>query len=290
MSPEQIEVPNPPSEDLIKETYAKFGLAYYLSEVLHRSLCVVYAMLTFDKKEDATRPRIEEKISLAFSLTLGQLIGELKHPFEELLPEEISLRLDDALAKRKFLAHHFWYERIHLMYDAQDVLTLIEELDAYADLFDKLEQEISAYFMPRFSQFGITDGLLQERLAKLKAGDVEEPLITQRRPKKRELILRAWDVNVPDIIGYHVQVFESDDGCLWQLCDVGLGWTRFESVTPDWKINEAIQRYLPANINPRPEILGPWNYDFQLAKGATLKIRRNHGEKAYSWDINPLKK
>jgi hypothetical protein len=32
-----------PNDDLIRELYARFGLAYYQSECLHRELCFIFA-------------------------------------------------------------------------------------------------------------------------------------------------------------------------------------------------------------------------------------------------------
>lgn len=37
-------VTNEPIDDLVREMYARFGLAYYSSEVLHRGLCIILAM------------------------------------------------------------------------------------------------------------------------------------------------------------------------------------------------------------------------------------------------------
>lgn len=61
------------SEDLHREVYARFGLAYYYSEVLHRGLCNLLTALTFRGPEDITRPRFGEVMAEVFSLTLGQL-------------------------------------------------------------------------------------------------------------------------------------------------------------------------------------------------------------------------
>lgn len=75
--------------ELIKEVFARFGTAYYESEVLHRGLCNVYASATFDDPKSVTRPRLQEKLSYAYSLTLGQIIKESKHLF----PTHIQVQL-----------------------------------------------------------------------------------------------------------------------------------------------------------------------------------------------------
>ena len=266
-------------EDLIKEVFAQFGAAYYHSEVLHRGLCNIYALATFDKAEDITRPRIEEKLALAFSLTLGQIVEKTKGLF----PSDLQWRLEVALDKRNYLAHHFWFERNPLMFSEPGLLELREELLELADLFSELDEAITEYFKPKRQAMGVTNELIQESFDKLIAGEPDEPLISQRLLKKQERVVRVWDVKVGDNL--IAQVFETEDSCLWQLCDVGLGWTCFEKPAPDWTINERLQKYLPSNFNPRPPITEPWNYEFNLAKGAVLWVKRGKRERSYTWGI-----
>src|SRR5687768_9265405 len=94
---------NEPSEELIKEVYASFGLAYYHSECLHRELGNTYSFLTFSEPSHLTTHRAEEKMAFAYSLTLGKLVEELK----DLLPNDLYNKLELAVEKRNFLAHHF---------------------------------------------------------------------------------------------------------------------------------------------------------------------------------------
>lgn len=269
--------------ELIKEVFARFGTAYYQSEVLHRGLCNVYALGTFDKAESITRPRIEEKLAFSYALTLGQVIEKSKGLF----PEIIQQRLDFALTKRNYLAHHFWFERNYLMFDEKGLLELYQELIEITDLFESLDEAITEFFEPIRRSFGLTDELIQQSYNRLLSGEQDEPLITQRPPKKQERIIKAWDVKVTDNLT--TQIFETDDGYLWQFCDVGMGWSRFEKPAADWVINENIQKYLPANINPRPSAVS-WDYEFKLAKGAVLWVKPGKRKKSYTWGIKlPLK-
>jgi hypothetical protein len=265
--------------ELIKEVFARFGTAYYESEVLHRGLCNVYALATFDKPESITRPRIDEKLIYAYSLTLGQVIKESKYLF----PAEIQDLLDLALSKRNFLAHHFWFERNHLMFDEQGLLQLQKELIDFTEFFDELDKKISSFFQPFLQKFGITDEMIQEIYERLLQGEQNEVLISQRVPKKQERVVKVWDVEVNS--GLITQVFETDDGNLWQLADVGLGWSRFSKPESHWKINEKFQKYLPVNINPRPFISESWNYEFHLTKGAVFWVKPGKREKSYTWGI-----
>lgn len=69
---------NQPSDELVRELYARFGLAYYHSEVLHRGLCIILAMSALPRRDLITRPRVEEKLAQTFSLTLGEVVRELE--------------------------------------------------------------------------------------------------------------------------------------------------------------------------------------------------------------------
>ena len=238
-----------------------------------------YALATFEKARDITRPRIEEKLALAFSLTLCQIVEKTKGVFSG----GIQRRLEVALDKRNYLAHRFWFERSPLMFSEPDLLGLRQELLELTNLFGELDEAITESLDPRRQALGLTDELIQESFDKLIAGEPDEPLISQRLLKKQERIERAWDVKVGDNL--ITQIFETEDGCLWQFCDVGLGWTPFEKPAPDWAINGRLQIYLPANINPRPPIVEPWNYEFNLAKGAVLWVKRGKRERAYTWGI-----
>jgi len=266
-------------EELTKEVFARFGAAYYHSEVLHRGLCNVYALMTFESADIITRPRVEEKLVRAYSLTLGRIIEETK----SLLPTELQPRLEIALEKRNYLAHYFWYDRCHLMYSEQGLLEMRKELLELSDLFVELDENIAEYLKPKQEAFGITDELVQQSFDELIAGELEEEPLIQRSPKKQERIAAVWDAEVA--ANQLAQIFETDDGCLWQLCDVGLGWACFEKPAPDWRINATIQQYLPATVNPRPPISEPWNYEFKLAKGAVLWVKRGKRERSYTWGI-----
>jgi|LSQX01.2.fsa_nt_gb hypothetical protein len=266
--------------ELIKEVFTRFGTAYFESEVLHRGLCNIYVFTTFDKPESITKPRIDEKLKYAYSLTLGQVIKESKQHF----PIEIQDQLDIALNKRNYLAHNFWFNQNHLMFDEQGLARLQNELIDLTTFFDELDKVITGFYHPIRQYFGITDEMVQEINARLLQGEEDEPLIAQRLPKKKERLVKVWDVEVND--GLITQIFETDDGNLWQLSDVGLGWTKFNTPEPNWHVNEIFQKHLPATINPRPSISESWKYEFQLANDAVFWVKPGKKKKSYAWGIN----
>jgi hypothetical protein len=268
-----------PSGELVKELYAQFGLAYSLGECLHRTLCHIHALVSFEDRKDITRPRVEEKLSYAYSLTLGQVKDEIKG----LVPQDLFSKLDKGVEKRNFLAHDFWFERVHLMLSTTGLHSIFQELDEYCSLFCGLDEMASTYLAAQTEKFGLTDGLLQACLDDVISGKPMRPLLQKRKLRKRERITRAWEFTMAD--GGKPLIFESADGELWQLCDVGLGWTHYDQVEPDWQENEIIGRYLPADINPRPKYSKPWHYEFSLARGALLWVRPGKPERSFAWGI-----
>lgn len=269
--------------ELTKEAYAHFGLAYYYSECLHRGLCITYSFLAFKKSTHITKPRLEENLKQAFSLTLGQISEKIK----EFLPEDLQAEMENTINKRNYLAHHFWFEKIHLLYSVEGLREANAELIKLGNLFASLDHKITDLYKPMFESFGINDMVLKKEYEAVVAGTPWEKLPNQRYPKKRERIIKAWKAPGPDKT--FAIILQSEDGLLWQFCDVGLGWSSYDSVQSNWLIHERIQRYLPASINPRPSISKPWNYEFTLANNVILWVTLDESMRQFRYGLKSLK-
>jgi len=265
--------------DLRRELFARFGSAYYHSECLHKELSNFLALSVFSGRNGITRPRIEERSAHAFSLSLGVVLDELR----PLLSQGLLTGLEEAVKKRNFLAHYFWFERAHLMFTVPGIERMIEELDEMYAFFHELDEKCTQRFVQKRRELGITDEAVQSALDEGLSGEPMQPLLSQRKLKKQERIVRAWEFTLPD--GRIPLVFETEDGCLWQLCDVGLGWTYYDSVKDNWRENNVISRYLPATLNPRPLGSDSWHYELKLSKGAVLWVRPGSRERTFKWGI-----
>jgi len=284
-------VTNDPTNDLVREMYAQFGLAYYNSEVLHRGLCIILAMSDLQRKDLMTSPRIEEHLARAFSLTLGNVIIELAGK----LPPQYSTRLDVVLEKRNFLAHHFWFDRAHLMFKVDQIQELIDELDGYTNLFSRLNEEISMWFHSQQIELGLTDDLLNDCLTHILAGKGKKPLpgkdVVRQINKKlkcKQRLVRVWEFKLP--AGGKPLVFELQDGSLWQLCDAGLGWTHFRQSEAHWVEHPAVQPHLPSNIIPRPKYAKAWEYEFSLKDSTVLWVKPGRHPQTFQWGIRTKNK
>ena len=254
-------------DELYKEVYAQFGLAYYLGECLHKELCNIFVIASIQDRSLLSAPRIEEILATAYSLTMGQIIKELDNI--EIIPKNILIELENARERRNFLAHHFWFERIHLFASTHGM--------------SKMCHKLQNQFMKIKTKFGLTEEFIQDHLAKIKTGTPRDPWHQQRPLKKQERIIKIW--NTSDQREKNSLIFECEDGSLWQLCDIGLGWTYYKEVLSNWKEEISFKAYLPSNINPRPKICKPFCYEFSLKGNMEVWVRPGSKEKTLKWGL-----
>lgn len=259
---------NKPSEEILKDLFYNFGLAYYHSECLCRQLCIMYAVCSFRSLDDATRSRYEEKLTYAFSLTMGKIFEEVKG----MIHKEIHVKIEEAIKKRNFIAHDFWYEKAHMLFSMENVQKLIDDLNDCANLFNEIDEILCNIFRPIQKKVEIKFKINFDReIEKVKSGKPPEPLLKKRKLKKKEKIINVYSVPPNNAL-----VFQTDDFELWSLCDIGLVWSNLTKPEDNWTINEKIQKYLPVEINPRPQIIEPWNYDFNLSHDKILHIKKEN--------------
>ena len=113
-----------------------------------------------------TNPRVDELLHTSFSLTLGQVVEKLEGAFSP----DLDKRLKGAVEHRNFLAHHFWFERCHLMYSKENLLRLHADLRWYRDLFDELGDAVMEVVNPLLRSVGVTDDLFANAMNQILSG------------------------------------------------------------------------------------------------------------------------
>lgn len=258
-----------PDPNEVRELFARFGRAYYYADCLHRGLCNLYSLSRIPDRGPVTRLRVEEHLRDAFSLTLGQVVRSLQPDLSPALVQ----RLDEAIEQRNFLAHHFWYERAHLMPSVDGIEQMIAEIDVFTELFQAVDGEVDKLVEPLNARIGLTPAMLAECMSSVMRGEPMEPLPLTRKPKKEEVVVAAYNAPSLTVPGKSVLVFETDDGVVWQLCDAGLGWSPYEATDASWKSVAKFAGLLPARVNPRPPVTAPWTFDLVFGKSARLEVR-----------------
>ena len=267
-----------PSEDEIKELYARFGRAYFFADVLHRGLCNFYALAHLPAEGPVTQPMVEENLAVAFAATLGWVWQRLKDRFSASDAEVVAT----AVKTRNFIAHHFWYERNHLMFSTDGCASAVAELDSAVDLFRRADALADPQVSALGLRLGVTKDTIDAALAEAMAGIPPEPIMDRRKLRKQETIVGAYVL--PSARGSHL-FFEADDGLVLQLCDRGLGWSMHDSRGDSWHTVEKIQRYLPAVLDPRPSGATGWRFEMRLGTAAILRVRPGTEPGRVAWTV-----
>lgn len=251
-------------EEAAREVYARFGLAYYMSECVHRGLVHVFAFRPDLDPGAMTRPRVEERMRVGAGKTLGDLMAETL----PLLPQGLRADLDWTLATRNFLAHGFWFERIHQMSNASGQTALADELSEIVDRMRVLSAALDALTFQHLLAAGMGPGDVDAAMEHSRQNP-PEPLPAREVPRANEYvqIATAWLTDAGAL------VLQGGDKLLWQLCDGGLGWCYLEGPAATWRPAPALDGLLPAGIIGRPKNVKAWDFKLHVSTGALLVVR-----------------
>jgi len=217
---------------------------------------------------------------------MGEVVAKLK----AVIPIEIWSELNQAVDNRNLLAHHFWYSRAHELFDADSIMMVIADLISYADSFDRIDNLVSNWFEPTRNQLGVSDESIRHCMQRLLEGQLVDMLPDRKSIKRtisklnrQQQLIRVW--HIPLVNDGSSLIFELADGSFWQLSDIGLGSTRYSAKGSDWVELSTTAPYLPSLIIPRPNIKGPWEYEFTLAHGAVLWVKPGRRESTFKWGV-----
>ncbi|MDP1821885.1 MAG: hypothetical protein Q8L48_01525 [Archangium sp.] len=249
------DVPEEDLNDLTREAYAHFGLAYFLAECVFEGLVQVAAT----KGVGLAVGAIEERTKRLRGGTLGPLVSEAK----EVIPVERHADLDRLLERRNDLAHGFWFARAYQLTSANGLEALIATLTEDQKLFRGLSALTDELTMPHLISLGMTEESWEQSMRAAREGppeaELDRPLL---KAGAQIRILGAWHVPPTGL------VFRDDQGHHWEPCDLGLGWC-VGSVESHWK--PVFTELLPASVVARPRGVKPWDYTVEFSSGLQMR-------------------
>lgn len=173
-------------DEQVKETFAYFGRAAYMANVLEQALMNVLMFLEFIKQKkiqfngkkaseidyEKYNSEFDDFMTHKFKLTMGELGKKIKEL--SVFDDELNRRIYEATKKRNFLLHNFWREESDSMLSEEGRIKLIEDLDEYSYIFKQLDSDIEDALAPILNKLSIDIKFLnlytEEYIDKIKAG------------------------------------------------------------------------------------------------------------------------
>ena len=158
----------------IRETFAYYGRAVYMSSVVEVALAHVLLFAQFMKKvrdnyiatkgKGFDRNQYECDFDTFMDDQFAQTMGNLMKRVERFggFDDALKARIGDAKKRRDFLTHHYWRERSIDFATSAGRERMREELNADAEMFEKLDRDIDAASAPLRADLGLKEEMLED--------------------------------------------------------------------------------------------------------------------------------
>lgn len=166
------------SVELRKDVFAHFGAAMYYAQCLEQSMILIIMFVDhFPKSIETCRSReewegeIESFLDDASSKTMGRLLGALKRI--NFPSSDLAQKLQDALGKRNFLAHHYFSERALEITTDQGCIKMVRELEEIQAFYVAIESHMNAVIEELSQKYGLTNELKASIMNEMMAEHLE---------------------------------------------------------------------------------------------------------------------
>jgi hypothetical protein len=150
--------------DQHREVYAWAGLALYYAQVLEEGvLALIFAVRATDGTLRRDFETADDFFEAHASRTLGQLLRDMRQHVD--LPAGIEHDTRDALAKRNFLVHHFFKDRIELAFTVAGRQQVIHELHEAVELFVHADEQLTELMFIHSQYIGLTPEAVEREFA-----------------------------------------------------------------------------------------------------------------------------
>jgi len=148
-----------------KEVYSFFGLASYMAQVMEKGLQILAVALQLSGVKKITREIVEELFENMETKTCGQLITICKE--EGIFSGTDSDKIGNALKKRNWLIHHYFYDNAEEFYSFNGRSKMISELQEMISLFDDTDHIVHEIGIVYWEKHGLTQEIIERELNNL---------------------------------------------------------------------------------------------------------------------------
>lgn len=157
-----------------KEVYAYFGLAMYTAQVLEHGIvnALVYCDLIPNRREKVKSQEewsfeVDQFMDGHFENTMARLIKAFRKAIT--VTDELEQSPGKSLMLCNFLAHRYFRERDVVWYTEEGRNSMIAELQAAREQFNKTDQLIASAIKPLKERSGLTNEMLERFAEERKA-------------------------------------------------------------------------------------------------------------------------
>ncbi len=147
------------------EVYAEFGIAMYNAQCLEREFALSLARIYYGGPKRITWARFLNFVDSNYKKTLGKLIFEMRKTTS--IPSDMESTLMEALKKRNWLVHDYFWNRAGHFLTAEGRELMINELRDTANFLFQIGEELTAVNRAWATSKGVTEEMRRESLEDL---------------------------------------------------------------------------------------------------------------------------
>jgi hypothetical protein len=160
--------PEDEADAQMRDVYAHFGLAYYMSQVLEHTLVnlITLAQLTRPQTIPAGITTQDDLWSKNFAMTLGTMVRQL--PTDHYDTSVVASKLSAAVQTRNGLAHRFFRERAEGFLTPQGRAAMVADLEAAREQFSEVEAMLTTIYRSHARKVDITEEAIEREYERLR--------------------------------------------------------------------------------------------------------------------------
>lgn len=156
----------------VREIYAYYGLTMYHIQCLEKTLAMLGAIVYNSNADHITREQFDAILETNFKKTLGQLIFNVKKSVN--LPDDFEKKLVDALEKRNFVAHHYFWKRAMKFSHTRGQEEMLEELTQLSNYFEYIDRELDIVLRKWGYSKGVTDNSIYQVMGDMLLSEIKD--------------------------------------------------------------------------------------------------------------------